>query len=61
MKRPDYVLFFEEAHSIIPEWNQISVKGDSDFVNKKSPPLCPRGIFFVEEIFCTCGVYYHEF
>jgi hypothetical protein len=29
--------------------------------NKKSPPQSGGVFFFVEEIFCTCGVYYHEF
>jgi hypothetical protein len=29
--------------------------------NKKSPPQSRGVFFFVEEIFCTCGVYYHEF
>jgi type I restriction enzyme M protein len=29
--------------------------------NKKSPRQSRGVFFFVEEIFCTCGVYYHEF
>jgi DNA helicase HerA-like ATPase len=27
-------IVFEEAHSIIPEWNQVAVRQDSDFVNR---------------------------
>jgi len=27
-------IVFEEAHSIIPEWNQVAMRADSDFVNR---------------------------
>lgn len=30
---------FEEAHSLIPEWNSVSVKGDTDEVNKVSQAI----------------------
>lgn len=30
---------FEEAHSLIPEWNSVSVKGDTDEVNKISQAI----------------------
>lgn len=30
---------FEEAHSLIPEWNSVSVKGDSEEVNKISQAI----------------------
>jgi hypothetical protein len=32
-----------------------------EVLNKKSQPQSGGVFFFVEEIFCTCGVYYHEF
>jgi HEPN domain-containing protein len=49
---------------------QMCIEYDSQFhtildccivLNKKSPPQSGGVFFFVEEIFCTCGVYYHEF
>jgi hypothetical protein len=46
---------------IILAWFRGDVKAPHYFQNKKSPPQSGGVFFFVKEIFCTCGVYYHEF
>jgi len=33
---PRLCIVFEEAHSLIPEWNQVASKGDENFVNTTS-------------------------
>ena len=46
-------IVFEEAHSIIPEWNQTAMKNDSDYVNRTARILLQGRKFGLGSIIIT--------
>ena len=52
-ERAHVCIVFEEAHSLIPEWNQVSEKNDTDYVNKTARVILQGRKFGVGSLIIT--------